>query len=484
MSGVAAAAAREEAGLLVRALTMRNPGLTEVDGIDIGPALEQQLFFSLRDGRASARAASRLVTGSVALARLVAASAASTVSRLIPPPDGSPMTVLVRDPTHYGVLTRLADELQTSAGKPLILLRVGRATAIRPSGHLIAPRLARLLDPSQVPILAAFQARVAARLGPATVTWPEPLRQAAATELPRIALGAVALSSVARRWRPSLLVGLDEIGTWARLLPAVGRRHGVPSLDLPHAEAADSSAIRGAGYDRMAVYGERAAATLEQAGIRRDRIVQIGAPRFDALLANGLPPLVAATAAGATRRRVVHAAQYVTGSMTAAVMAECRRAAFAVASAAAPTELVVVPHPADPSGRAATPAFLDHPRVTVRTAHHETLQDLLPGAWAMVTGWSNSVFEAAIAGVPSITVDPGGVAPVNFAGAGLALGADGAAAAAELAATLLDEDVRLAAIGRARDALPAHIGPLDGCATRRAARLMLEMAGMPVGDQG
>jgi hypothetical protein len=463
---------------------MRDPGLAEVDGIGMGHALEQQLFFALRDGRASPGSASRLVTGSAGVARLLAASAASTLSRLIPLPDASPMTVLVRDPTHYLVLTRLAGELWRLAGKRLVMLRVGRAAAVRPSGHLMAPRLASLLDPSQVPILAAFQARVAARLGPATATWPESLRQVAARELPRIALGALALSGVARRWRPSLLVALDEVGTWARLLPEVGRRHSVPSLDLPHAEAADASAIRGAGYDRMAVYGERAAATLDEAGIGRDRIVQIGAPRFDALLTKGLPPLAPATPAGQTPRRVIHAAQYVTGQMTAAVMAECRQAAFAVAAVAAPAELVVVPHPADPSGSAPAPASLDHPGVTVRTAHQETLQDLLPGAWAMVTGWSNSVFEAAIAGVPSITIDPGGAAPIDFAAGGLALGADGAEVAAELAASFLDEGVRRAAIGRARDALPAHIGPPDGRATQRAARLMLEMAGMPVGDPG
>jgi hypothetical protein len=478
---VEAAAARERASLLVEVLTRRSPGLVEVDGIGIGTALEQQLFFALRDGPAMPGPAGRLAADSAGLARLVAASAASTLSRLRSPAAGRPMAVLVRDPIHYVVLTRLAAELSRLAGGTLVMLRVGRAAAVKPSGGLFAPRLAGLLDPSQVPNLALFQARVAARLRGATTTWPESVRLVAERELPRIALGALALGSVARRWRPSLLVTLDEIGTWARLLPEVARRHGVPSLDLPHAEAADPAAIRGAGYDRMAVYGERAAAVLEEAGIGRERIVQIGAPRFDALLANGLPPLAAVTSHHAGPRRVIHAAQYVTGAMTAAVMAECSRAALAVASAAAPAELVVVPHPADPNGSVLAPA-LDHPGVTVRTADRETLQDVLPGAWAMVTGWSNSVFEAAIAGVPSITVDPGGVAPVDFASAGLARGADGAAAAAEVAVSFLDEEVWQAAIGQAREALTAHIGPLDGCATHRAARLMLEMAGSPVGS--
>jgi hypothetical protein len=482
VTGLAPVEARDQASLLLRGLTMRSPSLVEVDGIGIGPALEQQLFFALRDGTVMPGSASRLAAGSAGLARLVAAWAASGLSRLTPAPEGGSMVVLVRDPTHYLVLTRLAGELRRMAGKSLVMLRVGRAAAVKPSSRLLAPRLASVLGPSQVPTLAAFQARVAARLRHATATWPESMQQVAARELPRIALGAIALSGAAQRWRPSLLVALDEVGTWARLLPEVARRHGVPSLDLPHAEAADPFAIRGAAYDRMAVYGERAAAALEQAGIGRDRIVQIGAPRFDALLANGLPASPPTTSDGDAPRRVIYAAQYVTGQMTAEVMAECRRAAFAVAAAAAPAELVMVPHPADPKGSALALASHDHSGVTVRTAHGESLQDLLLDAWAMVTGWSNSVFEATIAGVPSIAVDPGGVAPIDFAAAGLAEGADGAAAAAELAVSFLDESVRQAAISRARDALPAHIGTLDGCATERAALLMLEMAGLPVGS--
>lgn len=469
MTAGRSAAAREEAHRLGDVLRRRRPELVEVAGTEIGSALEQQLFFALRDGLPGP---SRL-TAAAGIARLAAASAGSLLSLLAPLPTGRPIVVLVREPAHYRLLARLEEAIQQEGGEPLVWVRVGRAARVGPPGRP-APRLAELLDPASIPPLASFQATVAARLGGATVAWPAALRQVAARELPRIALGALALGSVAARWQPALLLALDEVGTWARLLPAVGRRHGIPTLDLPHAEAADAAAIRGAGYDRMAVYGARAAAILEQAGIGRERIVPIGAPRFDPLLAAAPGPTGPTNGAP---RRVVYAAQYVAGAMTAAVIDEVRRAAVAVAAAAAPAELMVVPHPADPAAEVAP--ILEAGAgagVTVRLARDRDLQDLLPGAWVLVTGWSNSVFEAAIAGVPSITIDPRGTAPVDFAADGLALGAADPESAAGAARSLLDEGARRAVVERARGALPARIGALDGRATERAAQLVLRMA--------
>jgi hypothetical protein len=455
---------------------MRRPDLVELDGIDLGSALEQRLFFALRDGPKAEGAVSTAMAGPAGLAQLMAASGASVLSRFAPRPGDDRIIALVREPTHYPVLARIDQELRRLGSASLVMLRVGRAASVAPPGQG-APRLSTRLDPFLVPALGAFHARVAARLRSATAAWPEELRHVAGRELPRIALGAGALASVVIRWRPALLVAHDEVGTWARLLPAVGRRHGVPTLDLPHAEAADPVAMSGAGYDRMAVYGPRAAAFLGQAGVAQDRVVEIGAPRFDALLEGGLPPVRAVTD-DAERRRIVFAAQYVTGAMTPSILAECWLAALAVAGAAAPSELIVVPHPADSNSVATGPMRATPPSgVTVRVAREEGLHDVLPGSWAMVTGWSNSVFEAALAGVPSITVNPDGTAPVAFAAEGLSLEAGGTESAAGVARLLLDEEARGAAVARAREALPAHIGPLDGRASERAARLMLETAG-------
>jgi glycosyltransferase involved in cell wall biosynthesis len=277
--------------------------------------------------------------------------------------------------------------------------------------------------------------------------------------------------------RPGVVAAFDEVGTWARLLPAVAARHGVLSLDLPHAEAVDPVAIQGAAYDRMAVYGSRSAAVLRRAGIPDGRIVEIGAPRFDRLASRSAD--LAGSPEPSRLRRIVFAAQYETGSLTREVLAGCLRGAMAAAAAVAPSELVIVPHPAAPPDAtwAITPERV-WPDVVVTTADRHALHDVLPGAWAMVTGWSNSVFEAAIAGVPSITVDPGGIIPRDYAAEGLALRATDEGSAAEVARSLLDDDTRRAAVSRARSALPERIGPIDGQATGRAAAIALEMRSM------
>ena len=464
MSGPPASSARQLASSLVASLAEREPQLVEAGGIDIGPALEQQLFFVARDQVQDGGDEGPPLRDSVAgIARLVGASFGSLLGTA--PPPRAEVVVLLREPTHYPVLMRLGAELERLGGPQPVLLRVGRAARVAPQAierrRFSAPRLATQLAPSSVPAVAAFQARVAARLVGATEHWPIRMRQVAARELPRIALGAIALRDAAGRRQARLLVAFDEVGTWARIVPAVAHALGISSLDLPHAEAADPDAIRGAGYDRMAVYGEAAARVLREAGIPSERIVAIGAPRFDPLLDGSAYAAVPDEDADAVRR-VVYAEQYVTGAMTAEALAECRAAARAAVAAAAPAELVSVPHP-------------------VAGTDGQELHHALPGAWAMVTGWSNSVLEAAIAGVPSIAVNPGGLAPVDYAAEGLALGASDAETAAAAARLLLDPDERAAAIARARAALPERIGPLDGGATERAARLVLRMIDADVG---
>jgi hypothetical protein len=153
--------------------------------------------------------------------------------------------------------------------------------------------------------------------------------------------------------------------------------------------------------------------------------------------------------------------------------------ALAAAEVLAPSELVVVPHPVEQAGLAASIAGDHAPPsgVAVRIARAGDLHAELPGATLLLTGWSNSVFEAALARVPAITVCPRGVAPVDFAAEGLALAAEDPAEAAAAARRLLAPATRQELAGRAHAALRERIGPLDGRASERAARIMLEMAG-------
>ena len=91
----------------------------------------------------------------------------------------------------------------------------------------------------------------------------------------------------------------------------------------------------------------------------------------------------------------------------------------------------------------------------------------------LVTGWSNSVYEAVLAGVPALTVHLlEGEAPMPFATEGIAAEARTPGDAAALARELTSAGPREAALARARTGLAAHLGALDGGATARTAGLV------------
>ena len=463
------AEARHEAASLVAAMAAIAPEILRLEDLALDGALEQQLFFALRDGMPDrAGGLRRAVEPVVRAARTAAGVAASVPGQLTSYPRGA-VAVLVREPIHVEALRLIEAELQ---GTPeLVVVSIGRA-ATAPLDHPRAMKLSTILHPADGVALAVHATRVAARWSGSTRSWPsDDLRRAAREALARVALGAAALNGLARRG-PSLIVCFDEIGTWARLVGEVGRRHAIPTLDLPHAEASDPIAIRGVTYDRMAVYGARAAAVLTEAGVASERIIEVGAPRFDPLVRPR--PMVPDDGP----RRVLFAAQYVTGRMTLGALELTLRAGLAAAAAVAPSELVIRPHPAEPVGQIAGIASGLHAPagVSVRVESDRSLHDLLGDAWLLVTGWSNSIFEAALAWVPSIAVDPEGRSPTSYADEGLALPATDPSSAASVAASLLAPRARDASVERARAALEAHIGPLDGRASARAAAVMREMA--------
>jgi hypothetical protein len=111
--------------------------------------------------------------------------------------------------------------------------------------------------------------------------------------------------------------------------------------------------------------------------------------------------------------------------------------------------------------------------VTVRVELATDLHELLQGAWLLVTAWSQSVLDATIAGVPSITVNPtGGPDPVTFADEGLATGTHDPESAAMAAKRLLEPAARQSAIDGARAALRLRLGEVDGRAAERTAELI------------
>jgi hypothetical protein len=479
--------ARGLAAGLVAELGASDPGLLRLGAIDLAPALEQHLFLRISAVPGSTTPEGRLAglapwaTGILSTAE---ASASSAFGRRLPP-SGDPAgrkgsaVILVLAAVHCRIWDPVADALAVRGYRPPTIVRAARfldrERACDPSLDL-----RRFLGPGSVANIWRRAAERPLRMRRATRSWAAlagqqsaiELRNTAERALHRFTLQASRLEGLSERLAPSLLVTFAELSEWARLVAAVGRAVGVPTVGLPHAEAANPEALAGLDYDRLAVFGPRAAAVIRSAGYPDDRIIQTGPPHFDALAGREPSPQL-------TPRRVVFASQYTGGRMTAPVKADTLRVAIAAAAAVAPAELVIKRHPIERDGiidevlRVPMP-----PGLTLRIADAGPILDVLEGAWLLVTGWSNSIFEAGLLGVPSITVNlTGGDDPTTFGAEGLSIAARDPDSAIAAARELLDDDRRAAAVAIARSHLKEHLGPLDGHAALRVADLVVAMAG-------
>lgn len=472
------AAVRITARALTEAVAESDPELLRFNGTDLAPALEQHLLFLLREDRAGDRPVGP-PTGALAartMARLArAAPYAATRPRTT---CDSRVAVLALQRVNEEILRPISAELVKRGGAPPLVVRAGPAAMSRDTAAAVG--IQRYITPDGVAAVASFATRVVARWPGATCRW-RTIAPSATWLSRRAADGAINLAFDAARTagfldalRPRIVVAFDEIGTWARLFPAMARARDVSTLDVPHAEAADAVAIAGASWDRFAVYGPLASRVVRDAGVPPDRITEIGAPRFDRLIA-----AAAEKPRGRTTelpRRVLFAAQHLRGGMTREVRAATLAAAVAAAEAVEPSELLIRPHPVERRdewdgilGELSIPG-----RLPVRVERDLDLHALLLDAWLLVTGWSNSVYEALLADVPAIAVNAtGGPDPMPFVHESLALGATDPASAGEAARLLLDdaERDRIISIGKSR--LVSHLGPLDGRASSRAADLIM-----------
>ena len=165
---------------------------------------------------------------------------------------------------------------------------------------------------------------------------------------------------------------------------------------------------------------------------------------------------------------------------------------MAAAAAAAPCELIIQRHPIERDEIAAQVArSATTPGVTVRNGEPRDLYQALDGAWLLATGWSNTVFEAALSNVPVLSINAtDGPPPMPFVEEGIALGATNGAEAAAAVRSLLRSNAQwIDAVERAREALVDHLGPLDGRATERVVQLVMDMrlgmgGSMPKPDEG
>jgi hypothetical protein len=474
------AEAREKAASLVSVLAADFPDLLQFGGIDLRPATEQTLFhhFRLDRGSQARDAASRLRP----LARLAFAGSSALAQWRLPVVQGKVVALLL-NPTHLDIMRPIEAALVRDGGPSVVHVSDGLPAARR---HRV-PRLSAFLDRSWIGALAqryrevndaqrAIAQRAAAIVDGQAA---EVVARLAGADLHRQVLMVASLSSVVRR-DPCLILTFDELGRRARLMGPVAAQARVPSLDLPHAEAADPYAITGASYDMFGVFGPRARGVLRQAGIPESKIREVGPARFDALVERP-------TARPVTPRRVVFAAQWLGGQMTAEVKTRTIRIALQASGAVAPCEFVVVPHPLERDSIADELLAREQiAGVMVHVERTKSLYEVLDGAWALVTGWSNSVFEGLLARVPTICVTVTEMEPpTTFVEDGLALGATSTAEASEALISFLEPEHRTRFVRQAREALVEHVGPLDGRAATRSAALITELARFgPSGSPG
>ena len=444
-------------------------------GIDLRPSAEHVLYAALRqpsvptidDRLGLARPLGRLARDARQVLRALARSRS----------ESTHLAVFVTQPVHATLFAPIAARLPGRLSVRVIDARMqGRA-----SNRITAAdeALSAHLDAVHLPSLARHAVSVQRHLREVPEGWtdlvdPERAGRLAAIlrrGLPLVALDAARVVTFMRRRRPTVIACFSESGLLARIVPAAAKaaQGATRVVDLPHAEAADPPGMVGTEYDGVAVYGPRAANVMAVAGIPPERVVEIGPLRYDALLSR--PP----TSPSESPRRVVLASQPGDPAKPAFhpdVKREVLRAAIAASGALGPAELLIVPHPTETDR--VTQEFLAQTTmpdgVEARVERTGTLHEALDGAWVLITGASQAVFEAIVSGVPAMTVNAtGGPDPVSFAREGIAMGASTVEEAVALTQRLLEPGRREASVAAARAALGDRLGPLDGQAAARAA---------------
>ena len=464
-------AAREAARRLIASAYDAGPALFATPEVDLVPAAEQALFHAFRSLDATGIHRRPPPTWR-AFARLAYGFGSGLLHRRLPVVRDR-VVVVVLNPAHREILKSVAP-LVEATGMRLALISDGSGRSA--TAHL--PGLAAFLRPTQAPDVLSRMLRADRAIDRATREWSRIVdertasmaRETLRAELLRAILDAACFDAIAAGG-PRSVVTFDEIGRRARLVRKVVARRGVASLDLPHAEAADPLAIAGADYDLFGVFGPRARMVVEAAGIASTRIREVGAARFDELVLRPVNQPV-------LPRRLVFASQWLGGQMTAEVKAATIRLAVEAAAAAAPCTLVVKPHPLETDRIADEVLGVGLPADVIASVDRQSrLYDLLDGAWGMLTGWSNVVFESNLSGVPAVCLTAtGGPDPTSFVPEGLAVGASDGKTVVAAMARLADENERASLLAGARAALGEHLGPLDGRASERTAALIAEMS--------
>lgn len=460
--------------MIVEMIETVDSSLLKLGRIDLSAAVEQSLFLAIRQDKI--RPAPLRPSPNFRPVARIAYAASQSIGRRSRQARGR-IVVLLLNPAHREIMRSFESRLACQGGPPVY---IADGNARHRSGAVSddALPLAGFLDARWVPRLISHHgwalvrtAEIVRRVEKGIGRRASDLARAVLlAELPRTAQDAACLASLAEA-RPELIVSFDEIGRRARLVGPIGRMFGVLSLDLAHAEAADPMAIAGVAYDHYAVFGAQSARVLMAAGVSAAAITEVGAPRFDQLVDR--PPR-----AIDQPLRIVFASQWLGGQMTEEVKRATLRMAIRAAEAVRPCKFIIKPHPIenDLVAQRLLDEELVRPGLDIRIDRETSLHELLDGAFALLTGWSNSVLEAIISGVPAMCLTlPHVGAVTTFADEGIAAAASSAEAAGAILQSWREPSNRNAMIASGHKASEWHVGALDGRAGERTARLLCDL---------
>jgi len=444
-------------------------------GIDLGPALEQQIYFALRD---RAPAAGGVRPGLVRWALAPSAIVASVRPLRRPSIQGHGALAIVRGELHARDFGAVAAELHRRDGPPADVVRVGQAAASANPTVRGLPRIVDLLRPGWT--LAAFRHRgTAGRLARLASEIDPQVGAVVREQLPRLAVAAAGIGSATDAAAPRVLVTYDEAGSWGRLIVAAGERIGIPVIDLPHSEFVNPEVLVGARFSAIGVYGPSSRDLAAKSGFPPGEIRVVGSVRHDLLESRARSARV-----DGDRQpiRLVFAAQYPTARLPEAVLVAGLDATLRSAGRVAPAIVRIAPHPFGPRGL--VERWLKDLRVpdgvAVELAPSDGLQDAIIHADFLVTVASQSVLEAAVVGIPAVAIQPAGASyTFPYADEGMAAVTRDAGELEAKIAELREPASGAAAVARARAAVGRHLGPMDGRAASRSADLIEDLLGRP-----
>jgi len=302
------------------------------------------------------------------------------------------------------------------------------------------------------------------------------LRLALTHLFPQAAAWIEALNHVCIRAKPAAVIVVPDRYLPSRVLLALAKRYGIPSLTVQAALFSDHLRYGPMHADKAAVADEfNRQILIKRGNVDPARVVVTGIPRWDKFHNptnnTSKEPLHASLGFGTHERIVVFATLPIPLEKSRQMLLALRDAMASHAG----LRLVVKIHPAEHAGRYESLLNkMDWGNIEPVVTADMDLHRLLLSSALLVTGFSNTALEAAILGVPALTINfTGEPDPLPFDEQGIAAGAYSAEEVEARFRELMDNPEQLRSRQRAYFARNPQL--LDGGAGSRVVEILREM---------